>query len=53
VEYIVNLLAHGATTEEILGEYAGLAQEDIQTCLLFAAQSLEGTTFMPLSVEAA
>jgi uncharacterized protein (DUF433 family) len=53
VEYIVNLLAHGATAEEILQEYAGLAQEDIQACLLFAAQSLEGTAFMPLSVEAA
>ncbi len=53
VEYIVNLLAHGATVEEILQEYAGLAQEDIQACLLFAAQSLEGTAFVPLSVEAA
>jgi uncharacterized protein (DUF433 family) len=53
VEYIVNLLAHGATVEEILQEYEGLAQEDIQACLLFAAQSLGGTTFMPLAFEAA
>ncbi len=53
VEYIVNLLAHGATAEEILQEYEGLAQEDIQACLLFAAQSLEGTAFMPLAVEVA
>jgi uncharacterized protein (DUF433 family) len=51
VEYILGLLAHGATVEEILREYDGLAQEDIQACLLFAAQSLENTTFMPLAVE--
>ena len=41
VEYILNLLVHGATVEEILQEYEGLMQEDIQACLLFAAQSLE------------
>ncbi len=51
VEYILNLLAHGATETEILQEYAGLAQEDIQACLLFAAQSLESTLFMPLTME--
>ncbi len=39
VEYILNLLAHGATVEEILEEYDGLAPEDIQACLLFATQS--------------
>ncbi len=44
VEYILNLLAHGAT-EEILQEYEGLEPEDIQACLLFAAQALELTTF--------
>jgi uncharacterized protein (DUF433 family) len=47
VEYILNLLAHGATVQEILGEYAGLAGDDIQACLLFAAKSLEDTEFMP------
>lgn len=36
VEYILNLLAHGAPVEEILEEYQGLAPEDIQACLLFA-----------------
>jgi len=52
VEYILNLLAHGATVEEILEEYEGLAHEDIQACLLFATRSLEDTSFMPLTVEA-
>ncbi len=37
VEYILNLLAHGATVEEILEEYEGLTCEDIQACILFAS----------------
>ncbi len=53
VEYILNLLAHGATAAEILAEYDGLTQEDIQACLLFAARALENTTFMPLVAERA
>ncbi len=53
VEYILNLLAHGATPSEILQEYDGLTQEDIQACLLFASKSLESTIFMPLAVETA
>lgn len=48
VEFILNLLAHGATTDEILEEYTHLASEDIQACLLFAARSLENTDFLPL-----
>jgi uncharacterized protein (DUF433 family) len=51
VECILNLLAHGSTTEEILQEYEGLTHEDIQACLLFATRSLQNTEFMPLSVE--
>ena len=39
VEYILNLLAHGATAADILQEYNGLASEDIQACLLFAAHT--------------
>jgi uncharacterized protein (DUF433 family) len=51
VEYILNLLAHGATVAEILEEYEGLSQEDSQACLLFATKSLENTAFMPLTAE--
>jgi len=36
VEYMLNLLAHGATIAEIIGEYKGLTQEDLQACILFA-----------------
>jgi uncharacterized protein (DUF433 family) len=49
VEYVLNLLAHGTTAEEILAEYEGMTQEDIQACLLFATRSLENMTFMPLA----
>jgi uncharacterized protein (DUF433 family) len=44
VDYILKLLAHGATVAEILEEYEGLTQEDIRACLLFASRSLENTT---------
>ena len=49
VEFILNLLAHGAKEEEILAEYKGLVTEDVQACLLFATKSLGNTDFMPLS----
>ncbi len=51
VEYILNFLAHGATISEILDEYEGLTEEDIQACFLFASRSLKSTSFMPLMPE--
>jgi uncharacterized protein (DUF433 family) len=51
VEYILNLLAHGSTSKEILQEYEVLIQEDIQACLLFATRSLQNPDSMPLSME--
>lgn len=53
VEYLLNLLAHGASFEEIIAEYEGLTRDDILACILFATKSLETTTFMPLAVEMA
>lgn len=50
VEYIVKLLAHGATEDEILDEYSSLTREDIRACLLFSAKSLSESSFMPLKV---
>jgi uncharacterized protein (DUF433 family) len=47
VGFILNLLAHGASEGEILGEYDGLVHEDIQACLLFGAKSLSESSFMP------
>lgn len=51
VEFILNLLAHGATVTEILDEYQHLTEEDISACLLFAAHALENIGFMPLNAE--
>ncbi len=51
VEFILNLMAHGASMQEIIAEYQGLTTEDIQACILFASKSLENTVFMPLKVE--
>jgi uncharacterized protein (DUF433 family) len=48
VEYLLGLLARGATPEEILAEYEGLTHEDLQACFLFATKSLSETEFMPL-----
>lgn len=51
VEFILNLLAHGQSAQEIISEYKGLMLEDIQACILFASKTLENTVFMPLTAE--
>ncbi len=51
VDFILNLLAHGSTADEILNEYKGVTLEDIQACFLFATKSLENTEYMPLVAE--
>jgi uncharacterized protein (DUF433 family) len=53
VEFILNLMAHGATNQEIIAEYQGLTVEDLKACILFASKSLENTVFMPLMAETA
>ena len=53
VDFILNLLAHGATENKILNEYKGLTIEDIRACFLFATKSLENTDFMPLMEKSA
>jgi len=53
VDFILNLLGHGSTIEDLLAEYEGITREDIHACLLFASQSLSNTTFLPLSAESA
>ncbi len=48
VDYLLNVMAHGSTVDEILVEYAGLERYDIQACLLFAVKSLSNTAFIPV-----
>lgn len=49
VEFILNLLAHGSTIQEVISEYDGLTVQDILACMLFASKSLEDASFMPLN----
>ena len=51
VDYILGLLAHGATAAEIFKEYQGLSPDDLSACFLFATRSLENTSFMPLMAD--
>jgi uncharacterized protein (DUF433 family) len=39
VEFILNLMAHGASVQEIIDEYKGLTQVDVQACILFGKYS--------------
>lgn len=41
VEFVVDLLASGWTTERILHEYDHLTNEDIQACLAYASEVLK------------
>ena len=47
VQHMLSLLAQGITVQQITAEYPGITQEDITACLLFAAQTLENTSFVP------
>lgn len=35
VDYALNLLAHGTTADDILAEYSGLVEENLQAALLY------------------
>jgi uncharacterized protein (DUF433 family) len=41
VEFVIDLLARGWTTEQILHEYDHLTTEDIQACLAYASDVLK------------
>jgi len=47
VSLIVNLVANGLTTAEILTEYPDLEVEDIQQALRYAAWTTEETVYVP------
>jgi uncharacterized protein (DUF433 family) len=38
VEYVLNLLGHRSTIDDILEEYDGLTRDDIQACLLYGSR---------------
>ena len=52
VEFILGLLAHGASEQEVLEEYHHLTSEDIHACLLFASRTVADSSYMPLTLSA-
>ena len=52
VEYILNILSHGDTIDDILKEYDDLKKEDILACILYASQMLNKSNIYPLEVKA-
>ncbi len=50
VSLIVNLIANGMTTHEIIEEYPDLEPEDIQQALRYAAWTTEDRVYVPADV---
>ncbi len=50
VAHILGLLAAGWTTEQIMNEYKKIDENDIAACLLFAHETMNDVTFIPLTV---
>jgi uncharacterized protein (DUF433 family) len=48
VEFVIELLGRGWTTEDILREYDHLTPEDIQACLAYAGEVLRSERVYPL-----
>lgn len=48
VEFVLELLASGATEQEILLDYAHLKPADIRACLDYAARSIRDDVFVEL-----
>ncbi len=49
VEFVVDLLGRGWTTEQILREYDHLTAVDIQACLAYSADILKAEKVYPLA----
>ncbi len=48
VEFVMDLLARGWTTEQVLKEYDHLKSEDIRACLAYASEMLKSErVFLP------
>jgi uncharacterized protein (DUF433 family) len=53
VEFVLILLAHGASIAEILDEYEGRTVEDVRARLSSVTERQGGATFMPRTAVAA
>lgn len=50
VEFVIGLLAQGWAEAEVLRNYPGLTREDIQACLSYAGELLEGERVYPVEL---
>ena len=50
VEFIVDLLAQGWTTADILNNYPGLTSDDVLACLAYASAVLRSEKVYPFAV---
>jgi uncharacterized protein (DUF433 family) len=41
VDFVLNLMSHGSSMDEIVAEYPGVEIDDLRACFLFAARSLQ------------
>ena len=51
VEFLIELLARGWTTERVLENYPGLTADDLRACLAYAHDVLAGEKVYPLATE--
>lgn len=49
VELILQMIAAGVSYEEILDNYPGLTQQDVQACVAYAAELVATERVFPLS----
>ena len=49
VEFVIDLLAQGWTTDQILEEYNHLKEEDVLACLAYACESLKNERVFPVA----
>ena len=50
VELIIDLLAQGWSEAELLENYPGISEEDVQACLAYASAALRDEKVYPLSL---
>ena len=48
VEFIIDLMAQGWSTSEILHNYPGITDDDIRACLSYASSTLKAEKVYPL-----
>ena len=47
VEYIIDLLAHGWTEQDIMNNYPGITRDDVLACLAYASEALHEEKVYP------